>query len=266
VYWLSGYMFFGSSESVFERIRRDMEVLPPRTVGYVIVDFGVVSGADSSAVMSLTKVRNYCDQQGATLVCSSLSPTLRGAVEQGGVLGTKSRHRAFGDLNLALAWCEDELLARADLKTEAGMAGFESWLQRQLGAGVRCTDFLAYCERKEVDGSQVLYRRGEAADTVDLVASGSLAVDITGREGESVRLRRIMTHTVVGEMGFFRRSVRSATVYSDGRATVFTITRSSFERMRLERPDLATAFYEFIIGVLAERLEFSDRMVAALRT
>ena len=266
VYWLSGYMFFGSSESVFERIRGDMEALPPRTVAYVIVDFGMVSGADSSAVMSLTKVRNYCDQQGATLVCSSLTSTMRGAIEQGGVLGRKSRHPAFGDLNVALAWCEDELLARTDLKTEAGMAGFESWLQRQLGAGVRCTDFLAYFERKDVDGSHVLYRRGEAADTVALVASGSLAVDIAGGEGESLRLRRIMTHTVVGEMGFFRRSVRSATVYSDGRATVFTITRSSFERMRLERPDLATAFYEFIIGVLAERLEFSDRMVAALRT
>jgi SulP family sulfate permease len=146
------------------------------------------------------------------------------------------------------------------------MAGFESWLQRQLGSGVRSADLVAYCERKELDGAHVLYRRGEAADTIDFVASGSLAVDITGGEGGSLRVRRIMTHSVVGEMGFFRRSVRSATVCSDGPATVFTITRKDFERMRLERPDLATAFYEFIIGVLAERLEFSDRMVAALRT
>lgn len=265
VYWLSGYMFFGSSESVFERIRGDIEALPPRTVAYVIVDFGMVSGADSSAVMSLTKVRNYCDQHGATLACSSLSRTMRDALERGGVLRGTSAQRAFGDLNLALAWCEDQVL-RAGVENEAGMAGFESWLQRQLGSGVRSADLVAYCERKELDGAHVLYRRGEAADTIDFVASGSLAVDITGGEGGSLRVRRIMTHSVVGEMGFFRRSVRSATVCSDGPATVFTITRKDFERMRLERPDLATAFYEFIIGVLAERLEFSDRMVAALRT
>lgn len=56
-----------------------------------------------------------------------------------------------------------------------------------------------------------------------------------------------------------------ATVCSDWPATVLIIIRKSFERMRGEQPDLATAFYEFIIGVLAERLESSDRMVAALR-
>jgi SulP family sulfate permease len=266
LYWLSGYMFFGSSESVFERIRGDMEALPAGTVSHVIVDFGVVSGADSSAVMSLTKVRNHCDQHGATLVCSALSPAMRDALDRGGVLRGKIAHRAFGDLNLALGWCEDQLLARAELEHGAGMAAFESWLQRQLGAAVQSADLLAYFERKELDGSHVLYRRGEAADTVDFVASGSLVVDIPGGEGESLRVRRIMTHTVVGEMGFFRRSVRSATVSSDGPATVFTITRRSFERMRRERPDVATAFYEFIIGVLAERLEFADRMVAALRS
>jgi SulP family sulfate permease len=266
VYWLSGYIFFGSSESVFERIRCDMEALPPRTVAYVVVDFGMVSGADSSAVISLTKLRNYCEQKGATLVWCSLSPTIRGVLERGGVLGAKSRHCVFEDSNLGLAWCEDQVLTRANLKIEASMAEFESWLQGQVGDGIRCTDLLPYFQRKEITGSQVLYRRGEPADSVDLVASGSLVIDVAGGPGENLRRRLIMTHTVVGEMGFFRRSVRSATVRSDGPATVFTITRDSFERMRKERPDLALAFYELIIAVLAERVEFADRVVAALRT
>ena len=180
VYWLSGYMFFGSSESVVARIRGDIEAHPPRTVAYVIVDFGMVSGADSSAVMSLTKVRNYCEQHGATLVCCSLSRPMRDALERGGVLRGTSAQWVFGDLNLALAWCEDQVLARADVENDAGMAGFESWLQRQLGGEVQSADLVAYCERKELDGSHVLYRRGEAADTIDFVASGSLAVDIGG--------------------------------------------------------------------------------------
>jgi hypothetical protein len=36
--------------------------------------------------------------------------------------------------------------------------------------------------------------------------------------------------------------------------------------MQRERPDLALAFYELIIAVLAERVEFADRVVTALRT
>jgi sulfate permease, SulP family len=68
----------------------------------------------------------------------------------------------------------------------------------------------------------------------------------------------------LGEMGFFRHSVRSATVSSDGPAIVFTLTRANFERMRRERPDLASAFDDFIMRVLADRIDFANRAVAAL--
>src|SRR5262249_36907642 len=102
------------------------------------------------------------------------------------------------------------------------------------------------------------------ADTVDLVAAGNLVIDIATDHGESLRVRRITTHTVVGEMGFYRRSVRSATVSSDGPATLFTLTRDNFERMRRERPDLAGAFDDFIMRVLADRIDFANRAVAAL--
>ncbi|MFI4953271.1 MAG: SLC26A/SulP transporter family protein [Burkholderiales bacterium] len=263
LYWLAGYIFFGSSERVFERIRGDIESLAPREVAYVILDFGMVSGADSSAVASLAKLRNFCDQQGTTLVYCSLSPANRAALELGGFFGGKSRHRAFADLNLALAWCEDRLVAKANLD-ETSLAGFEPWLQHQLGPKVSAADLVAYLERKDADGPQILYREGEPADTVDLVAVGNLAIDIATDNGESLRVRRIMTHTVLGEMGFFRHSLRSATVSSDGPAIVFTMSRSNFERMRRERPDLASAFDDFIMRVLADRIDFANRAVAAL--
>jgi sulfate permease, SulP family len=264
LYWLSGYIFFGSSEGVFERIRGDIEALPPRAVAYVILDFGMVSGADSSAVVSLTKLRNFCDRQGTTLIYCSLSPANHAALKLAGFFGGKSKHQAFADLNLALAWCEDRLLAKAELNTNAGLAGFEPWLQHQLGARVSPADFVSYLERKDADGSQILYRQGEPADTVDLVAAGNLVIDIAKGNGESVRVRRIMTHTVVGEMGFFRHSARSATVSSDGPVILFTLTRANFERMRRERPDLASAFDDFIMRVLADRVDFANRAVAAL--
>jgi len=103
-----------------------------------------------------------------------------------------------------------------------------------------------------------------AHDTVDLVAAGNLAIDIAKGNGESLRMRRIKTHTVVGEMGFFRHSVRSATVSSDGPAILFTLTRAIFARMRSERPEVANAFEDLIMRVLADRIEFANRAVAAL--
>src|SRR5262249_27766875 len=155
---------------------------------------------------------NFCDRQGVTLAVSSLSLSNRTAIDRGGVLKGKGRHQAFADLNHALAWCEDRLLATANPDADTGVGAFEKWLQHHLGAGARAADLIAYLDRKDAAESQVLYREGEPADTVDFVAAGRLAIDIATSNGGSLRVRHIMTHAVVGEMGFFRRSVRSATV------------------------------------------------------
>ena len=264
LYWLSGYIFFGSSEGVFERIRADIDAVLPRQVTHVILDFGMVSGSDSSAIVSLTKLRNFCNQRGTTLVYCSLAPASRAALERGGFFGGKSRHQVFADLNSALAWCEDRLLAKANVDADFSLAGFKSWLQRQLGANVSADDLLAYLKRKDADGSKIFYREGEPADTLDLVAAGRLTIEIAKGNEESLCVRRTMTHTVVGEMGFFRHAARSATVSADGPAILFTLTRANLDRMRGERPDLASAFADFIIRILADRIDVANREVAAL--
>jgi SulP family sulfate permease len=264
IYWLSGYIFFGSSEGVFERVRRDIEALALRRVSYVILDFGAVSGKDSSATMSLSKLRNLCVKHGATLVYSALAPPIHRALERDGFFDGKNRQHVFAELNLALAWCENELLAQARLAATSGLATFESWLQHELGEQVRASDFMAYLERREVQAAQVLYREGDPADNIDLVAAGTLVVEISKGNGDMLRVRTITTHAVVGEMGFVRRAPRSATVSSDGPATFFTLTRENFERMRRERPDVANAFDDFLLRVLAERITSSERTVLAL--
>lgn len=264
IYWLSGYIFFGSSERVFERIHGDVESAADRRVDYVILDFRLVSGTDASAVASFAKLRSFCDRHGTTLVYSALSPALRATLERGRFFGGKSRHRAFANLDFALAWCEDRMLADAKLDTAIDLAGFEPWLQRQLGPKVIAAEFVAYLERTDAEGPQVLYRQGEPADTVDFVAMGSLAIDIAKQDGESLRMRRTNTHTVLGEMGFYRNGLRSATVAAYGPVTVFTLTRGHFERMRRERPDLASAFDDMIIRVLADRADLANRAVVAL--
>jgi SulP family sulfate permease len=113
IYWLSGYIFFGSSEGVFERIKADMITPPPQPVSHVILDFGLVSGADTSAVVSLGKLWRFCRERGAVLVCSSLSAANRTSLERGGFFDRKNPQQILPDLNSALTWCEDRVLADA---------------------------------------------------------------------------------------------------------------------------------------------------------
>lgn len=266
IYWLSGYIFFGSSEGLFERVRRDIEALPEGGVSYVILDFAMVSSADSSAVASLTKLTHFCNRHGVTLVYSGLTHANQRLLERGRLIGEGSRHKAFIDAHHALAWCEDCLLAEARLHSGMDLEAFQTWLQDALGSRVRATDAMAYLQRRDTDDAEVIYHAGEPADRIDLVAVGNLAIDLVGGDGDRLRVRRFMKHTMVGEMGFVRRSVRSATVLSMGPATIFTLTRAAFDRMRRERPDLAAAFDDFIMHTLADRVDAANLTVAALQS
>jgi SulP family sulfate permease len=261
LYWLSGYIFFGSSEGIFERIRADISEQLPQQVAYVILDFALVSGADTSAVVTLGKLRRFCREKGAVLVCCSLSASNRAALERGGFFDRKNPQQVLPDFNSALAWCEDQVLAKTNLEVDVNADGFEAWLRRQLGKG--SSEVMAYLERKDVDGAQEIYHQGDPADTLDLVAVGRLNIEVASTEGKRLGVRRVMTHTVLGEMGFFRRAARSASVSSDGAAILFTLTRANFDRMRGERPDLAGAFAEFIVRILADRIESADREIVA---
>lgn len=263
LYWLSGYIFFGSSEGIFARVKADIDALYSQ-VAYVILDFGLVSGADTSAVVSLGKLRRFCREKGAILLCCSLSATNRAVLERGGFLDRKNPQQVLSDLNSALAWCEDQVLAKAKLEVDITLDDFEPWLQRQLGKSIRSAEVMAYLERKNVDGAQLIYHQGDTADTLDLIAVGRLNIEVASTDGQRLGVRGIMAHTVVGEMGFFRQAIRSASVYSHSPATLFTLTRANFDRMRCERPDLASTFTEFIVRVLADRIESANREIAAL--
>ena len=264
LYWLSGYIFFGSSEGLFERIQADIGKLSPRKVSYVLLDFSHVSGSDSAAVLSLGKLRNFCVRQRATVVLCSLSIAGRRNLERSGFFRGESACQAFDNFQTALCWCEGQLLDKSDIVTDMSQHGFEAWLQQRLGPTASIPELIGYLERKEIGERQIIYQEGDAADTLDLVAAGDLNVDITTENGGTRRVRRL-AHTP-------RRRNRSvlggrpapATVSSDGPAVLFAMTRVNLERMRREQPDLAGTFTDFIVQVIADRLDATNREIVAL--
>ena len=268
IYWLAGYVFFGSSEGVVERVRRDVRARPARTVRHVILDFGLVTAADASMTVSLAKLQSFCREQGARRVFASLAPRLQHLLERDGLLAPGGAAAQYTDVSTALAAAEEAVLAEAAADGHAAGAApdarFEAWLQQQLGPQVRGADFLAYLQRREVEDGQVLYRAGDPADQIDLVAEGHLLVDLPGADGRPLRVRNLSTRTVVGEMGFFRQATRTATVASAGPSTLWTLTRAEFARMQRERPEVANAFYEFLVRTLADRIVLSEKLLMAV--
>jgi SulP family sulfate permease len=232
-------------------------------VGYVVLDFGAVPGLDTSAVLSLVKLRNYCEEHGVTLGFSGLSDSMRTSFERADFFGSARAHQVFSSRNDAIEWCEDMLLMHHEVGV-ASTHSFETWLESEFGGKADFARIATYMEREELNNGAFLFRQGEPADSVVFQASGSVAITIIDEHGRPIRLRRMVGHTVVGEMGFYRGVPRTASVIADEPTVVYRLTRTAFDRMQDEDPAAAAALHKLIIRLLSDRLEFANREISAL--
>jgi SulP family sulfate permease len=263
VFWLSGFIFFGSSNGLFERIKGAIEAQRDKPVGYVVLDFSAVPGLDTSAVLSLVKLRNYCEEHGVTLGFSGLSEVMRVSFERAGFFGTTRPHQVFASRNEAIEWCEDMLLMHHEVGA-ASTHSFESWLQSEFGGTLDFARIASYMEYQELTNGEFLFHQGEPSDSIVLQASGCVAITIVDEHARPIRLRRMLGHTVVGEMGFFRGVPRAASVIAEGPTVIYRLTRKAFEEMQAKDPTAAAALHKLIIRLLSDRLEFANREISAL--
>jgi sulfate permease, SulP family len=271
IYWLSGYIFFGSSDVIFERLRAAVGTNQLRTIRYAVLDFAGVTGADASATASLIKLKSYADKQGITLVFCALSEAMTTAMTRDRLIGGASRHHVAPTRQEGLEWCEIEVLevarsqgAFARDSTRADHDIFRSWLIGEFAATTSPEAFARYFKCRIFDHPGVLYEQGSPATEIDFVAFGIITISFQDAQGGTHRLRRMRQRTVVGEMGFFRSGIRSATVLIEQPCVLYTVTRARFEQMERDDPAMAIAFVTFIVRTLADRLEFANGELATL--
>jgi SulP family sulfate permease len=230
------------------------------------LDFSEVTGIDTSALLSLVKLKNYATDNGVTLAFAGVAEGMRPSLEHVKLTGAGQVHRLFSTRNAALEWCEDQLLAEAARVERRGSAAdFEDWLGTELGGRDRARRIARFFEKRNLTAGTALYAQGAPSDTIDLVVEGTIAVMIASSEpGLGHLVRRMSKHTVVGEMGFFRGRPRTASVVPEQGAVIYTLSRTSYERMMKEEPEVGAAFLEFIVRALSDRLEFANSGIAAL--
>lgn len=263
IFWLSGFVFFGSSNSVFEEIRRAIDTQRDPPVRMIILDLGGVTGFDTSAILSLVKLQNYCREHAVELVVAGANERVLASLEGSTIHQSGARLRMFPTRNEALEWCEDTILDERTLGVR-DRASFEAWVAKAFDAPDAAERIVAYFDRREIPAGTQIFSQGAEPDTIELVAHGRLAVTLTEEGGRIVRIRSMSGQTVVGEMGFFRALPRAAMVVAEADVVLYTLTRANMERMIREEPALAFAFLSFIIRTLADRLEFANREIAAL--
>src|SRR3974390_2017912 len=244
---LQGFSFFGTANRLRHEVRLRATESGLTPLKSVIMDFRRVTGLDASAIFSLNKVQNLARKQGFCLLMTQVSPQIISQFKQGGLDASGDSFKLFPDLDHALAWCEDRLLAAQHGNGNGHSLNLEEQLKEAWPAGAEARSLMPYLERLEVPSSTHLIRQSELSESLYFVESGRVTARLEFEDGRTLRLRTMGPGTVVGEVGLFLRGVRAASGVTDQPCTVYRLSLTSLERMCLENPHLALAFHRYFI-------------------
>lgn len=189
---------------------------------------------------------------------------MRSQFERTSLSGSEAWVRIFPDLDHGLEWCEDRLLGMAHVTRP----DLPTTLRAQL-ADVGCdrdqTALLEhYLRRINVGEGEYLIQQGDAADDLYFIEMGKVSVYLELEDGQRLRLSRLGPGTVVGELGLYLSTTRTASVIADWSATVYRLTREALAGMTTKDPALAASFHELVVRLVSERLVAANRSVEAL--
>lgn len=249
---VNGFIFFGTTNGLLERIRKRVEASPPR---FLVIDLRRVTGVDSSGVAAFVKVLHMAEASGFEVVFAGASDQVRGQLAQGGVVAG-DRLRFDPDLDRALQRCEEGLLAEQAATAAAPdgdgvVAGMPAGLSPHL-------------ERVELAEGTTLIHQDEAPGDVFVLESGRLRVETLTAEGVRMRLRTLRPGVVVGEIAHYTGVPRTADVVTETPAVVLRLSSEVIERIEAADPELAAQLHRWLAWTLADRLGDTMRTFDAM--
>jgi SulP family sulfate permease len=257
---LQSYLFFGSANRLYQHVKALLLHHPE--CRYLVFDFKLVTGIDSSAAYSFAQIRRSAIESGVKLILVNLPPATEKMLRSGEFLSGDVL--VMPELDHALEWCENEIIARhRGLEQEED--DLQSWFAGILGNDHDAAELARHCKRIEVGALEIITRAGEPADSMLFILNGRVGIMVDAGEGRTTRVRSLGRHTTVGEMGLVARQPRSATIQAEIDSVLYVLRADAFHAITTDNPALGQKLLTYFMSVMAERLTFASRMIGVLR-
>src|SRR5262249_30658914 len=256
--FLHSYLFFGSANRLHQHVKA---LLAKQKCRFLLFDFRLVTGIDSSAIFSFTQIKQVADQCGARMIFTRLTLDVENAFRAARFI---SDHIIVApNLDAALESCENAIIeAHQTRDSEAGT--LREWFTEALGGAENADQLIQHCKRIEVQPGEIIVREGDPANSMHFILDGRVGIMVNGCSAP-VRVRSLGPHTTIGEMGLITRQPRSATMQAELVSVLYELSASAYERISRENPGLSHALMTYIITVMAERLSFANRAIGVLQ-
>ena len=259
---LEGFIFFGTANGIFESLRQRVNLAPTSKIKYSLFDFSKVTGIDSTGMLSFTRMMQWSQEEGITLVMTGLSEKMHKQFVQENSSIRDGMLKIFADADHGIEWCEDQLIAAnlPDLRIEKDIS-------EQLKAIL--TDdsvekLIPYLQRREYCPGEYLIKEGDAADFIYFIQSGQVTAQLESPGKNPVRLETINSGRTVGEIAFFLGTRRTASVVANLNSVVYSLSMEDLEQMEARDPESANIFHRLSVILLSQRVMHLTHTVRAL--
>jgi SulP family sulfate permease len=256
---LQSYLFFGSANRLYQRVKVLLQCQPG--CRFLVFDFKLVTGIDSSAAYSFAQIKRTAHDRGVRLVLVHLPPAAEKALRSSEFISEEVM--IVAELDNALEWCENEIIVQhQDLEQEE--ASLRDWFIQIFGTEQDADELIRRCRRIEVDAGDTIVSAGDPADSMHFILDGRVGVMIAAGEG-ATRVRSLGRYTTIGEMGLVSHATRSATIQAEVASVLYVLDADQFESLTTDHPPLGQKLLTYFVSVMAERLSFANRTIAVLR-
>jgi SulP family sulfate permease len=257
---LQSYLFFGSANRLYQHVKA-LVVLHPEC-RFLVFDFKLVTGIDSSAAYSFAQIKRSAQERGVKLVLVHLPPAAEKALRSSEFISKEVS--IIAELDQALEWCENEIIAQHQ-NLEQEEASLRDWFMQILGTEHDAEELMRRCQRIEVNAGEIIVRAGDPADSMHFILDGRVGIMVPADEDRTTRVRSLGRYTTIGEMGLVSHAPRNATIQAEVASVLYVLDADQFEIIKRNDPALSHKLLTYFVSVMAERLTFANRMIAVLR-
>jgi SulP family sulfate permease len=264
---LQGSLFFGTTDQLYTDLEPDL-----KHCRFLILDMRRVHSVDYTAAHLLEQFEAILHERGGYLIFSRLPaalPTgqdLRTYFAQIGVTNKKQNVRRFDTLDDAVEWVEDRILAenlpgREPDETQLELSQFG--LLRDIGPD-QLADFMKHCVvGRSCASGEAIFRADGAADELYLVRRGIVRLVLPVGNGGHHNLASICRGDFFGELAFLDRGRRSANALATTAVDLYVISRTQFDVVAGNHPEIAAKILGRLAHTLAVRLRHADTELRA---
>ncbi len=268
IFELQGSLFFGTTDKLYSALESEL-----KTRRYVILDLRRVQSVDVTAAHLLEQVEDILAERGGFLLFSHIPPRLPSGqdvqryFDEVGLVRAESRAKIFAELDNALEWVEERILAEAEFtrSEEQPLELHEIDLFKERKAEtLRALE--ACMEKRAYKSGEKIFKRGDADDVLYLIRRGAVRIMLQLDETQWRHVGTFGRGNFFGEMAFLDGQARSANAIALTDTELFALSRKQFDALAEEHKRMAINLLEGLARVLAIRLRYANAELHVLQT